>query len=470
MNPDEDEYQEALKAARVFSVADKKQSSNLESSTTDQLEDVADEEAINPVEDNTKNYEATLKLFLNFLMSPDGGRCDSKSSAQAVQEVRTVIRYLGGDIMNIVNSSKLRDDFFRDYLDKKSKPGTSKHYIRSIIKFMDFAISEEIALPPCTSDDFTAMKLRLHNWRKSYNKSVDKQTWENMENKISSLVTPEQVQLFENGELARSAIKIFGATVDDDCFVPSMLEYTTTRDYLMTKIALLNAHRSGVSANMVVKEFNNHEINEAEGNVIIRVRHHKTFRKHGYAHICIPIQTFNFMKIFMKLRERISCSCDNVFVTWRGKPMTSGGVSKQINSIWKRSGVYGDNPPPKKNIGTTVIRKSVTSLVHEHHVDEALPVADLLAHSLTTAGKHYRRKKMEKQATIAVKTIQKVFHGNNENSTLRRAWSDKEVSILNESFPDEKVSLELIRERWSNLKLEGRTVKQVYDKLRNMNR
>ena len=341
---------------------------------------------------------------------------------------------------------------------------------------MEFLISDEIDIPPCTHDDFMSLKLRLYSWRKSYNKQVDEQRWCHYEDDMEALITPEQVSTFESGELARTAIKLFGKVSVEDNFNPSMLEYTNMRDYLITTIALANAPRFGVSANMVIGEYEKHQ--SSGENVIIRVRNHKTFRKHGFAHVCIPSHTFQLLKLFVeKVRSCIQASCDNIFVTWKGKPLNSGAVSKEINSTWKRSGVYGDKPPPKKNICANVIRRSVTSLVHDQQLEKALPVADLLAHSLTTAGKHYRRREMEKQASVGSKVIHDVLHFkkrelSSESSTLRRAWSEDELSTMKELFKDSleagDILLETVREKASSLNFKGRTEKQVYDKLRSI--
>ena len=93
------------------------------------------------------------------------------------------------------------------------------------------------------------MKLRLYNWRKLYNKKISEQKWETEEEQ-QVLITPEQLAIFQQGEMTRKAITSFGYVSDDVNFEPSLLQYTTMRDYIMTVIALANAHRSGVSANM----------------------------------------------------------------------------------------------------------------------------------------------------------------------------------------------------------------------------
>ena len=93
------------------------------------------------------DVNSVLSKFLVYLMSPDGGKHERKSSLQTVQKVRTILSVLDGSLENLLDHLKVRDSFFRDYLDAKCKPGTSKHYMSSLITFMDFGISESLDIP-----------------------------------------------------------------------------------------------------------------------------------------------------------------------------------------------------------------------------------------------------------------------------------------------------------------------------------
>ena len=54
------------------------------------------------------------------------------------------------------------------------------------------------------------MKFRLVNWHSAYNKKQDEQRWVDEEELQDVLITPEQIQQFKKGEMARKAIKHFG--------------------------------------------------------------------------------------------------------------------------------------------------------------------------------------------------------------------------------------------------------------------
>ena len=83
-------------------------------------------------------------------------------------------------------------------------------------------------------------------------------------------------------------------------------QFSTVRDYLITKIEIVTCHRSGVSKNMTVEEFERAEFKE--GKYIIKVLKHKIFRKYGPAQVklqivfyaCIIAQVW-FLKLSFKL-------------------------------------------------------------------------------------------------------------------------------------------------------------------------
>ena len=76
--------------------------------------------------------------------------------------------------------------------------------------------------------------------------------------------------------IGRKAIKLFCQVSEEPAFEVAFLEFTNMRDYLMTVIALANAHRFGVSANMTLTEFKREKIYPKSGNVLLHVMNHKT--------------------------------------------------------------------------------------------------------------------------------------------------------------------------------------------------
>ena len=158
------------------------------------------------------------------------------------------------------------------------------------------------------------------------------------------------------------------------------------RDYLLVQIELQNSHRSGVAANLLLDEFHNSQV---EGDYIhIKVKNHKTRKDYGPAKVYFQPHVFSYMKIFVdNVRTLIPDSVLSkvVFVSFNGKAMESGAISKQLNSVWRRAGVYQDmKVAPKRNMTTTMFRKSIST-----------EVANLLAHSEKTQRKYYNARRMD---------------------------------------------------------------------------
>lgn len=319
-----------------------------------------------------------------------------------------------------------------------------------------------------TPEDLISVKLRLYVWRRSYNKLIAGQKWDNEEEILERLVTPEQVDCFQRSDMARNATTMFGVCQENNEPV-TKLEFTNMRDYLMTSIALENAHRSGVAASATLSEYSRKKPDESGQNVIIRVKDHKTKIIYGPAVICLSKHKAQLLDIFVScVRPQIKSDVDNIFTTWNGKPLMSGAVSRQINSIWVRSGVYSGTDGPKGNISTTVIRKSVTTLIHDNQRNDIEPVADLLSHSVTTAKKSYRYKDRERQAVVGATAIRKAV-GSGERESKSVKWTKAQEGTVLQYFEKEiascSITINEVREKLPMLAID-KTEKQTYDKIR----
>ena len=168
-----------------------------------------------------------------------------------------------------------------------------------------------------------------------------------------------------------------------------------------------------------------------------------------------------------KIRSQINSDVNNVFITYYGKILESGGISKQINSVWQKAGVYGDNPPPvKKNITANIFRKSGSTATEEMQGDEVMYVDSLLCHSRRTAGKHYRLTQREKNAIRGTKVLEEVF-----SRKIKVEWDRKKTeeleAIFMQNLESQKVTVEDVRGQSFKFKeLKGLQEKQIVDKIR----
>ena len=168
-----------------------------------------------------------------------------------------------------------------------------------------------------------------------------------------------------------------------------------------------------------------------------------------------------------KIRSQINPDVNNVFVTYYGKILESGAISKQINSVWQKAGVYGEHPPPvKKNITANIFRKSGSTATEEMQYDEVMFVDSLLCHSRRTAGKHYRLTQREKNAIRGTKVLEEVF-----SRKIKVEWDKKKTNeletIFMQNLESQKVTMEDVRDQSSQFKeLKGLQEKQILDKIR----
>ena len=421
--------------------------------------------------------------FINYKISVDGGNGNYKAACQSKQELISIMKSLqSSDIKVLFSKHKLRDIFLHQYAEKEKgyKALTIKRYLLSLIHFYDFTLSEEIVVNDVSPENILRMKVIVSRWSKAYNGQAEKQQLLREMDEQSVLITPEQIQRYHNSECAREAREIL-CRVQGPFWTNSLsrLEYTCVRDHLLTEIEIVSCHRSGVSSNMTVSEVENATVRDEKH--IIKVKKHKTFKKHGPALLCVEDEFYQQLIVFItKIRGEIQAALDNVFLSFYGQVLSSGAISKQINSIWQRAGVYGDNKPPvKKNISSNIFRKSGSTIIEDQAPEGARYVASLLTHSEATSMKHYRLTEKEKFALKGTEVLAKIFSKRKvEFSDVapppkmqRLIWTDDLVEEMKDIFSSniiaKKISMENVRDaQSSNEILSELKERQILDKVR----
>lgn len=99
----------------------------------------------------------------------------------------------------------------------------------------------------------------------------------------------------------------------------------------------------------------------------------------------------------------------NVFLSWNDKAIMLVNISKQIHLQLVKAEIFNYSLP--KNISCSIIRQTVVSAVHEEKLDHEQKVADLMAHSLKTAGQSYYLGHKIQTAGDANNLIRKHFDG-----------------------------------------------------------
>ena len=95
--------------------------------------------------------------------------------------------------------------------------------------------------------------------------------------------------------------------------------------------------------------------------------------------------------------------------------MSSGAISKQLGSLWKRAGIFKVDSG-KRNVCATLFRKGASTGVRHVKVGDSQEIADLMAHSLSTAEKlQYTRRKINTAAS-ASKAVRSYFQSGEVSS------------------------------------------------------
>lgn len=132
-----------------------------------------------------------------------------------------------------------------------------------------------------------------------------------------------------------------------------MTDYVLVRNFLLTQIIFVNACRSGVLANMTAEEF--YQARDIDGQKVVSVKDHKTTCLYGPAKVVLNPTLFSWLHIFvMNIRSQISSNANYVFLSWTGEKMSSGDISKSVQTAWTKAGLAGE-------LNCTLMRKSAVS-------------------------------------------------------------------------------------------------------------
>ena len=130
---------------------------------------------------------------------------------------------------------------------------------------------------------------------------------------------------------------------------------------------------------------------------IISVDDHKTAYYNGPAKIVLTTALFGWLKSFAAHIRKYVADADKVpevFVSWNGDSLSSGQVTRCVQSIWKKAGNNGD-------ITFNLVRKTAVSNIHQNHPHLKDSLADLMSHSVSTATKCYRVVEKERTSVAA---------------------------------------------------------------------
>jgi len=435
--------------------------------------------------------EKDVKEFYAWMTSADGGRKHVKSATQRASQMAKLITLTQQNNITLWDRSLLAV-FSKYATEKQYLPATKKAYLNSLKHFCDFAMCESKA------DDklISKTKERVCFWIASYRKECGKRQQQRMDTDLAKLITPEQLAQFRRSEQALSAVKLIARCGSGPLSVVQG-EYVNLRDFLLTEISFANANRSGVLANMTVKEFQ--EARKVDGQYVVSVAEHKTSVTYGAAKIVLSPTLHHYVTVYCKdIRPQVLSSqnsANELFLSWCGAGMNSGQITKSVQRVWSKAGLG-------EGITLNIVRKTAVSLVHQAQPKMTASLADLMGHRQSTAQKCYRLIEREKSSVVASQTLTKILAGERSVRELkemddeaaaagpatltqgltaaagptsdlpqRMMWTEEQLHALHSVFGEEikanNICLSSVREKVKqNTVLTSIDCRKVYDRLR----
>lgn len=423
-----------------------------------------------------KNVEKLVERFREYMIGPDRKR-DEASMYVIAGDVRRIFRAINvKDDVSIVfknGGNDFREKYFNQYCKQKKTKATSvKKYLYSLIDLCEFLIAEDVALPNVSRHDITTMIGKLKQWRKNFRKEEKLARFERMSEDQEMLVTKDQVLKYTNSDQARKSTEIIQKLAQYGAYPVSQTDYCMVRDHIYFTIHFTLAQRSGVTANMTMNEFL--KAKKIDGVWIIDVWNHKTVETYGPAKVILSEDNFNILKTYIDFaRIQTNPRCNEVFLSWSGRKVKSGDISKRLHLLWERVGNFENKIIPK-NLSSNIVRKSASTGLRESksaHIDDA---ANLMAHSIKTADQHYYLRNIEKSSLIGTSSVTNLFHGTddiNKTPTKKKTWTEKECEVLKHTFDEEnEISLSEVKKKSDSLSSLNASPRQMYDKLRRMSK
>ena len=444
--------------------------------------------------DTPREHKLLLEKFELFLNSPDCGT--REGIEQIVAEVRQLLVVTNPEpLSSLFKGTLVRDEFIQNFCKTVSVRGKKGYAAKTIQKhllsfqyFCTFLIIDRDSIQVDVGDveEILKMKLRVQNWRKTFNNPAREQYWARIDEELDILVTPEQKQKYNESPNAIQAQALFKEfKIKQKRFI-TQSEFVSLRDHILINLHFSSGHRSGVTANATMQEYKSalmHKKRENADHLIIRVRNHKTFATAGPALLVLDTEASEMLKVFVEsFRSHTPCLAHNIFVSWAGNALAPGSVSRQIHSQWVKAGLFDENW--SRNLSCNIIRKSVTTANREENVGEPQEVADLMAHSLETAGKVYHMREKMKTAAKATATIKNHFDKRKRTGETnetppdpvkkeRKRWCSDETAIIKTTFNNEirtgNISYQQVKEKCSSINVNA-SPQQLYQKVKNISR
>ena len=427
---------------------------------------------------NISSLEEVLDDFYEFLVSPNSKMTGEKNAKQQKYKLKQILIdckvFTHEEAASSANELKFQKWFFQ--YSKDRCPNSAKTYLWVFHSYVEYLQLRLRSSKSINYKNLSSLKDVVQSWIKNMNKLHKKEPV-----KFHDNIPADDVTAFLNSPMAREVSLLVDILNGPTKNTINKEEHTLLRNFIFIMTILRNGCRPGVLANMTIQEFykatSYRSEDSGETYFTVQVSNHKTAYSLGAAFVCLPLDLYNRYKMYLhKIRPYIlqdkHCmdSPETFFLTWNGKELNSDDIHRGITSLWKKCGL-------KSKIGSTIIRKTITSEIHTDNDPTTIAnIAGLQSHLPSTAEKWYRNQQKignmveASAATFKVLTKQsksdsKIIDGDleetircEEDSTpnFDNSFSDNDHEMI-EELPENPVNSpthdnrQILIEKWKHL-------------------
>ena len=109
-----------------------------------------------------------------------------------------------------------------------------------------------------------------------------------------------------------------------------------------------------------------------------------------------------------KARSQLTTKSSYVFLSYFGKPIEGGDVTKRFFRRWSKAGIFEGKTIPK-NLTVNILRKSASTGIRENDPSHVQQTCDTMCHSATTVAEHYWPRQKELAVSSGSQAIRNYF-------------------------------------------------------------
>lgn len=130
----------------------------------------------NVVSQISDELKVIYKSFLDYLKGPDSAQGDADNICSEVKRIDVVIG--AQELKDLLDSSKIRDQYLTYCSEKQHKPDSIRKYLRSLNRFYTFLVirRKELSMDYISNEELILLQQKITNWSGQYNKKEGKGT------------------------------------------------------------------------------------------------------------------------------------------------------------------------------------------------------------------------------------------------------------------------------------------------------